>query len=209
MRLQAFGQQFRNKCFSLLAKSIGVGNPGRRRDSILVVEPGARTGLAGDFTSWRQEVALPSPRGFQVSGRDCLQSYTQPRRANRFIQRSLITPNENRFLLHHPLTTDNFTFEIKTLISTSFPLSVTGDIAKVRIESVPFDDYHTTQGSLNHTWGNFPGRSSLQGNHINLNGRVVARFLKSYIRDFLSGGFVCYKPANIPLLAPLRRVWLS
>lgn len=148
----------------------GVRILGSGQDSVLVKEPEVKTKLAEDSNIWEQEVALANPNGFQVGDGVCLKTI-----GVRFIQRSLVARNGNRFRLDRPLNVGDFTVRGKATIATLFPLFNVDGVSDVRIENIALDGNRAKQEALYHNWGNLLGGIWLnKSNRIHIH-KVVSR----------------------------------
>jgi hypothetical protein len=127
-------------------------------DSVITKEPSTLARLAEDADWYDQEITLVNANDFQIGDGICIQAKDASMGTLKFIKRTLVARNGNRFKLDRALRENAF-LPVEPKVETLFPLFSGEFIADVTIENLVLDGNKANNAKLD---GNFAGCVWLQ-----------------------------------------------
>jgi nitrous oxidase accessory protein NosD len=131
---------------------------GSGADSVITKEPSTLARLAEDADWFDQEITLVNASDFQIGDGICIQAKDASKGTLKFIKRTLVARNGNRFKLDRALRENAF-LPVEPKVETLFPLFSGEFISDVSIENLALDGNKANNAKLD---GNFAGCVWLQ-----------------------------------------------
>ena len=131
---------------------------GSGQDSVITKEPSTLARLAEDADWFDQEITFVNANDFQIGDGICIQAKDASMGTLKFIKRTLVARNGNRFKLDRALRENAF-LAVNPKVETLFPLFSGEFIADVSIENLVLDGNKANNAKLD---GNFAGCVWLQ-----------------------------------------------
>jgi hypothetical protein len=142
-------------------------------DSVITKEASALSKLAEDSDWFDQEITLVDARGFEVGDGICIQAKDAGMGTLKFIKRTLVARNGNRFKLDRALRENAF-LAVDPKVETLFPHFSGEFIANIAVEDLVLDGNKANNTKLD---GNYAGCVWLQDcNRVTLRGLTARNY---------------------------------